>query len=73
MTSSARHTPADIFQTIAWAALTAVLFGYAIADGTIGALVLGALTLVQTWRAWTVSSEAVAEAKHERFAPHSLA
>jgi hypothetical protein len=73
MTSSAHHTPADLFQTIAWAALTAVLFGYAIADGTLGALVLGALTLVQTWRAWTASSELVAEAKPERFAPHSLA
>ena len=73
MTSSAPHTPADIVQTIAWAALTAVLLGYAIADGGLGALVLGAVTLVQAWRAWTSSSEAVAQAKPERFAPHSLA
>jgi hypothetical protein len=73
MTSSDHHTAADVFLTVAWAALTAVLLGYAIADGTIGALVLGVVTLVQTWRSWTASSRPLAETQPERFAPHSLA
>jgi hypothetical protein len=71
MTSSGIHTPADLFQTIAWAALTAVIFAYAIADGSIGALVLGALTLVQTWHAWTSSSRD-AQDQPQRFAPQQL-
>jgi hypothetical protein len=57
MTTTSNPTPADVFQTIAWAALTAVMFGYAIAQGSIGALILGAATLVQTWHAWTSASE----------------
>ena len=57
MSSLSDHTPADLFQTIAWAALTAVLFGYAIAEGSVGALVAGAVTFMQTWHAWTSSAE----------------
>jgi hypothetical protein len=57
MTSSANNLPAAAFQTIAWVALTAIFFGYALAEGSVGALVLGALTLVQTWHAWTSRDE----------------
>jgi hypothetical protein len=71
MSSFANHTPADLLQTIAWAALTAVLLGYAIAEGTVGALVLGAATLVLTWHAWTHS--AAQDTDEPRFAPQQLA
>jgi hypothetical protein len=71
MPSFDSHTPADLFQTLAWAALTAVILGYAIADGTIGALVLGLVTLVQTWHAWTSSAQR-ADAASQRFAPQQL-
>jgi hypothetical protein len=71
MNSATDHTPADLFQTFAWAALTAVLVGYAIAEGSIGALVAGIVTLVQTWHAWTSSSEHP-EGALDRFAPQHL-
>jgi hypothetical protein len=71
MSSITDRTSAEILQTIAWAALTAVLFGYAIAEGSIGALVIGALTLVQTWHAWTSSPESP-EVEAQRFAPMQL-
>jgi hypothetical protein len=66
-----KHTPADLFQTVAWAALTVVFLAYAIADGTIGALVVAAVLLVQTWHAWT-ASEQRAERESLDFAPQSL-
>jgi hypothetical protein len=71
MPSIDSKTPADIFQTIAWAALTAVILGYAIADGSIGALILGAVTLVQTWHAWTSAADR-SDAESQRFAPQQL-
>ena len=66
-----KHTPADLFQTIAWAALTVVFLAYAIAESSIGALVIGAALLVQTWHAWTASSER-AEGEPHGVAPQEL-
>jgi hypothetical protein len=71
MSSFSDHTPADLFQTIAWAALTAVLMGYAVAQGSIGALILGAVTLVATWHAWTAPAERP-EGEQLRFAQQQL-
>jgi hypothetical protein len=51
--SDSRITPADLFQTVAWAALTAVFFAYAIADSSIGAAILGLLVLTQVWAAFS--------------------
>jgi len=53
MTSSFDTKLAGAAMTLLWTVLTVVLFGYAIAESSLGALVLGALTLVQTWRAWS--------------------
>ena len=66
-----KHTPADLFQTIAWAALTVVFLAYAIAESSLGALGVAAALVVQTWRAWTASSERV-EGEPLRFAPQQL-
>jgi hypothetical protein len=57
MASIDSRTPADIFQTIAWVALTAVLFGYALVEGSLGALVMGAATLVLTSHAWIAPAD----------------
>jgi hypothetical protein len=69
MPTTSNHTPADVFQTIAWAALSAVIFGYAIAQGSLGALVLGALTLVQTWHAWTGGSQRLVNDAQDKLVP----
>jgi hypothetical protein len=45
-------TTADTTLIVAWAALTVVLVAYAIAEGSIGAIVLAALTTLQSWNAW---------------------
>jgi cytochrome b len=70
--SDTRITPADVFQMVAWAALTAVLFGYAIADGSIGALVLGALVLTQVWGAWSSAASRQANDVRDKLAPQEL-
>jgi hypothetical protein len=45
-------TPADTALIVAWAALTVILVAYAIAEGSIGAIVLAVLTTLQAWNAW---------------------
>jgi hypothetical protein len=58
MPTSDSHAPARLFQTIAWAVLTVVFVAYAISESSIGALILGALTLVQTHAAFTHAADA---------------
>jgi hypothetical protein len=45
-------TAADVTLIVAWAALAVVLLAYAISEGSIGAVALGALTMLQSWNAW---------------------
>jgi hypothetical protein len=52
-----RLTTADVAMIGAWAALTVVLLGYATVEGTLGALVLGVLTMFQAWNAWRGAAE----------------
>ena len=52
-----RLTTADVAMIGAWAVLTVVLLGYAIVDGSLGALVLAVLTMVQVWNAWRGAAE----------------
>ena len=50
-------TAADAVMIVAWAALTVVLLGYATVEGSLGALVLGVLTMFQAWNAWRGAAE----------------
>ena len=70
--SDTRITAADLFQMVAWAALTVVFVVYAISENSIGALVLAALVLTQVWHAWSnVSARRVNDVR-DRLAPQSL-
>ena len=70
--SDTAATPADLVMVVAWVALTAVLFGYAIVDGSIGALVLGALVLTQVWSAWSSIATRVLNPTHDDLVPNEL-
>ena len=50
-------TAADAAMIVAWAALTVILVAYAIAEGSIGAIVLAALTAFGGWTAWRGAAE----------------
>jgi hypothetical protein len=45
-------TAADATMIAAWAVLTVVLLGYATVEGSVGALLLAAVTMQQSWNAW---------------------
>jgi hypothetical protein len=70
--SDTRITAADLFQMVAWAALTVVFVVYAISENSLGALVLAALVLTQVWHAWSnVSSRRLNDVR-DRLAPQQL-
>jgi hypothetical protein len=70
--SDSRITTADAFLVVAWTALTALFVAYAIAESSVGALLLAAAVLTQVWHAWSdVSSREVNDVR-DQLAPQSL-
>jgi hypothetical protein len=70
--SDSRVTLADVFQIVAWAALTAVAFGYAIAESSIGAALLGVLLLTQVFTAWSSARSRELNPTHDTLVPAEL-